>query len=611
MTRPNILCLVAEDCPTWLGAYGDPIANTPHLDRLAADGVTYETAMATSPVCAPSRFAILTGHHAESCPPAQHMTSWGPMPVGMTTYPEMMRKAGYYCVNNAKTHYNVDIVPEDLWDETSGSAHWMNRAKDQPFLAVFNTILTHESCIFEAREGAVTPAKVQLPGHLPDLPGLRQDMASYYNRIEEMDRFIADRLAELDAAQIADETIVIFHSDHASPLPRSKRFCYDDGVKVPLIIRVPEKWRDAFGHVPGTRRRDPVSLVDLMPSFASLAGVDAPDSCHGRSLFDGSSPRKYAASARDRMDEHYDMTRTLRSDRYRYIRNYAPHRIWGQHLSFCWIAKGFQEYEQAHLDGALDPVQQRFWDAKPAEELYDMQADPDSLHNLSNSPDHAEVLDKMRAALDAHMIQIGDKGFLPEGSEALNADTYDLAAALEIAATAIARDPRNAGHFVETLGHSDAVMRFWAASGLLMLATAGHPEPDQLADALTALDDLHAEIVLREALVHWGEVDAHIKWLVDLALSDKPNPLRIQAMDALSNLPMRPDLMQDAMSTLSEDPNEYVRGIAGVLTKILDQSYAPDRPTFRFDLFMKAPGHSGMGPQTFPGPEALTPAMCV
>jgi arylsulfatase A-like enzyme len=128
--RPNILCLVAEDCPPRLGPYGDPLAVTPNLDRLAGQGVTYDNAFCTSPVCAPSRFAILTGRHAESCGPAQHMTAatahW---PRELGTYPETMRRAGYYCTNNAKTHYNCDIVPEEIWDETNDRAHWRNRPR--------------------------------------------------------------------------------------------------------------------------------------------------------------------------------------------------------------------------------------------------------------------------------------------------------------------------------------------------------------------------------------------------------------------------------------------------------------------------------------------------
>ena len=602
MKKPNILCLVAEDCPPWLGAYGDPLARTPHIDRLAADAVTYEAAMASSPVCAPSRFAILTGRHAESCPPAQHMTAWGPMPEGVPTYPEMMRAAGYYCVNNAKTHYNVDTDPEQLWDETSGKAHWMNRGADQPFLAVFNCMLTHESCVFEDRPGPVCAEDVTLPGHLPDLPGLRQNMASYYNRIEQMDQFVGDRLEELDAAGLRDDTIIIFHADHASPLPRSKRFCYDDGLRVPFIVQVPGKWRAALGHGPGTRVQDPVSLVDLMPSFAQVAGISPPEGCQGVSIFAKDATRRYAASGRDRMDEHYDMMRSIRTDRYRYIRNYAPHRTWGQHLSFCWIAKGFQDYERAYQEGALDPVAARYWQRKPAEELYDMKADPDSIQNLAGDANHAAVLTELRAALDAQMAEIGDRGFIPEGSAMQTSDAYDLAGVKALADLAIQRDPAHTAAFVDGLSQSDCVMRYWAASGLLMLAVEGHPRPDGLTEALHALDDPHAEIVLREALGHWGDVNPQVLWLITLAQSSAADPLRIQAMDALSNLPPRPALALRGVKALTEDPNEYVRGIAGVLATVLAETYSPDEITFRFDLFMKSPGHSGMGPQQFPGP---------
>ena len=282
--RPNILCIVSEDCPPRLGAYGDTIARSPNLDRLASQGVVFDNAAATSPVCAPSRFSILTGRHPENVPPAQHMTAWGHMPRSIITYPEMMRAAGYYCTNNSKTHYNVDLDPNEIWDETSGKAHWFNRPAGKPFLAVFNTMLTHESCVFQEHPGAVGPEDVIVPAYLPDTDGTRISLARYYNQIEAMDAWMGDRLAELAAAGLEDDTIIFYYSDHASPMPRSKRFCYDDGVRVPLIVKVPEKWRHLLPEAPGSHITAPVSLVDLLPTFAEIIGVAPPEGLPGQAF---------------------------------------------------------------------------------------------------------------------------------------------------------------------------------------------------------------------------------------------------------------------------------------------------------------------------------------
>ncbi|RYH02518.1 choline-sulfatase [Salipiger sp. IMCC34102] len=598
-TLPNILCLVSEDCPPWSGPYGDPLARTPHLDRLAAEGVTYEAACCTSPVCAPSRFAILTGRHAESAPPAQQMTGFGPTPPGIHTTPQVLRDAGYYCTNSEKTHYNCDLDPETLWDETSATAHWRNRPEGAPFYAIFNTMVTHESCVFEPKPGPVGPGDVTVPPYLPDTQGIRQAKASYYNEMERMDAFMGARLAELEEDGLSDDTIVLYYSDHGSPLPRSKRFCYDEGLRVPLIVRVPPKWRHLLPLDPGSRQAGPVSLVDLFPSLAAVAGGAAPEGLHGVPfLGPDRRGRDFAFSGRDRMDEHYDMTRTLRGPRFRYIRNYAPHRIWGQHYAFAWLGQAYQDAERAHLEGRLDPVQDRFWQRKPAEELYDMAEDPDAIHNLADDPAHADTLRKMRAALDAQMVAIHDCGFIPEGSAAQDwtpsrdAKVYPLTEVMALAARAIRRDPAEAEGFMAALDHASPVMRFWAAQGLLMLAVEGHALPRGLADRMAREADPCVRVPLAEALGHAGDAPAQVTYLTKLAGGEGHPRLRLQALDALHWLPLMPEVSLPVVAGLAEDTDEYLRGSAGYLKLRLEGTYDPSSTVFRFDLF-KPTGHAG------------------
>ena len=608
MLRPNILCIVSEDCPPRLGAYGDPLARTPNLDRLAHRGVTFDAACCVSPVCAPSRFSILTGCYPESVPPAQQMTAWGAMPADVRTYPEVMRAAGYYCTNNSKTHYNVDIDAVRLWDDCSGTAHWAGRPAGKPFLSVFNCMLTHESCVFEERLGAVEPHDVTLAPHLPDLPELRRDLASYYNRIEEMDAWMGDRLAELDAAGLSEDTIVIYYSDHGSPLPRSKRFCYDDGLRVPLIVHVPERWRHMLPAAAGSRVSEPVSLLDLFQTFTAIAGIDAPKGVQGVPFIGESrKARDFAFSGRDRMDSRYDLTRSARGARYRYVRNYSPHRIYGQYYSYAWLAQGYQAYEAAHLKGELDPVQERFWQRKPAEELYDMWIDPDSIHNLAGEPAHAETLADMRRALDSHMLSVHDCGFIPERSpveaEAARHDPvlYPLKRVLMLANRAIECNPANMPDFVAGLRELSPVMRYWAAQGLLILAVDGHAMPADLHQRIDEESDPDVLIALLDAWGHAGSAEAAVRRLTDLATDDHSLWIRLKALAALTDLPLFPGISLDVVAAAAEEPGQYIRGAAGYLKLKLEGSYEPGSKIFRYDLFLKhMEGHSGIGPQSFP-----------
>jgi arylsulfatase A-like enzyme len=221
--------LVSEDNNPWIGAYGDSLARTPNIDALAARGLLYRNAFSAAPVCAPSRFAILTGVHAESCAPANHMRARARLDGELRTYPEYLREAGYYCTNNDKTDYNCDVDAAAIWNESGKNAHWKNRPEGAPFLAVFNLGTTHESSLFQPVAGAVTLTEVRVPAYLPDTPEIRQDFASYYNLIERMDGELGARLRELEDAGLLDDTIVFYYSDNGGALPRTKRYCHDQG----------------------------------------------------------------------------------------------------------------------------------------------------------------------------------------------------------------------------------------------------------------------------------------------------------------------------------------------------------------------------------------------
>ena len=311
--RPNFLWFLSEDNNPYIGAYGDPVARTPTLDKLAAEGIRYESVHSAAPVCAPSRFALLTGKYAETCGPAHNMRAIARKPDWIRGFPEYLRAAGYYCTNNIKTDYNATVDLAATWDESSNRATWRNRPEGAPFFAMFSSQATHESRLFGTTPLVTDPAAVRIPPFLPDTPTTREDRARSYDNMERMDAELATRLAELEADGLAGNTIVFYFGDNGGVLPRSKRFANDDGLRVPLIVRIPEKWRHLAPARAGAAIDTPVSCVDLPGTVLHLAGLPVPE--HFDSVpFLGRKrrERRYIFGQRSRMDERYDLQRSAR-----------------------------------------------------------------------------------------------------------------------------------------------------------------------------------------------------------------------------------------------------------------------------------------------------------
>lgn len=544
MSRPNILWLVSEDnSPEFVEPYGR-LARTPTLAQLAAGGVVYENAFATAPVCAPSRFSIITGRYASSHAPACHMRSGdqGSLPDGVRQgLPAHLREAGYYCTNNAKEDYNAPIDVADTWDESSPTAHWRDRPDGAPFFAVFNYATTHERFVHpgiaEPLPDGTRPEDVVLPKYQPDLPELRRDRALYFDQNTRLDGELAERLAELEADGLAEDTIVLFYGDHGGVTPRTKRFCYDSGLRVPLIVHVPHKWQHLWPHGPGSRVGDVVTLMDLGPTALSLAGVPVPDGIHGRPIAGPQceSPALYAYGMRNRMDERYDLVRTVRDSRYRYIRNYMPHLPAGQHMTYLFRQPGVRVWQDEFTAGRLNDEQSAFWRARPFEELYDIRSDPDEVHNLSESPEHAPLLDRLRTALDRHLLRTRDTGFIPEGSQlehpeaSTGDDAYPLDRVMDIAATAARREPASLPSLVAALDDDAEPIRYWGALGILMLGNSATERPVSALESRLIDPSPSVRIVAAEAL---GQLET----LADLTTCHDNPRIRLQAINAIDRL---------------------------------------------------------------------------
>jgi len=493
---PNILWITVEDISPDLGCYGDPLAQTPALDDLASKGFRYSNAIANAPVCAPARNAIITGMYPSALGTlhmrsfSKEMKSSGRVPDHIQMYPELLRAAGYYCTNNSKEDYNFDLK-RNIWDESSKNAHWKNRPNSQtPFFSIFNLTMTHESCINNKEKHdrltqdlptalRTNPDMVAVPPYYPDTPTIRTLLARHYDNIATMDRKVASILKELDEAGELENTIVFFYSDHGTGLPRHKRWLFDTGVKVPLIVYIPEKFQSLYPSQPGDEVDQLVSFVDLAPTALHLAGAQIPSNMQGQAFLgkDLKTEREYVFIARGRMDERYDMQRGVRTKRYKYLRYYEPKKSFIQYMNTPEKGPLMTELRKAEKNGALSPEALQLVSlTKPKESLFDLHTDPLELNDLSNDPNQMNQLKRLREVHDQWMIKTKDVGLIPEPimrnwEEKSGQPIYDWI--------------RKQGDFYEILiqmsssededflykglNHPNEAVRYWAGQGLYNL----------------------------------------------------------------------------------------------------------------------------------------------
>lgn len=418
--RPNILWISAEDISPSLRCYGDDYAVTPHLDRFASEGMRFTRCFTHAGVCAVSRSGLITGMYPVAIG-SQHMRSnIVPQPF-VKCFPEYLRAAGYWCTNRSKTDYNFPSPPS-AWDENSPQSHdWRGRAAGQPFFSVINLTTTHESQI-RAKFAATQhdPAKAKLPPYIPDTPATRRDWARYADLLTMLDRQVATILEQLEADGLAQDTIVFFWGDHGQGLSRGKRWLYDSGLHAPLMIRWPGKLQ------PGSTCEDLVCFLDFAPTLLRLAGVEVPKHFHGRvlppiaSVLSSGSPasdpsREIVFGHRDRMDETYDLIRSARDQRFKYLRNFAPRRSYAQNITYMNQMPTMKELRRLNAEGKLIGAQTLYFhETKPVEELFDTQADPHEVVNLADRPEHAETLRRLRTAVERWQEEIHDTGLMPE-----------------------------------------------------------------------------------------------------------------------------------------------------------------------------------------------------
>jgi uncharacterized sulfatase len=361
----NIVWISCEDISRHLGCYGQEGAITPNIDQIAEEGVRYTRAFTVHGVCAPSRSGIITGMYPSSLG-SVNMRCHALKPDPTKCFTEYLRNVGYYCTNNSKEDYNF-TTPKTAWDESSAKAHWNKRPEGKPFFAVFNFTSTHESRLWNSANFDNThpkrlkqsewqkPENMTVPPIYPDTPAVRKDLARLFERITEFDYFVKDSIEELKQASLYEDTIIFIWSDHGNGLPRAKRWLYDSGTLVPLIVRIPEKFRVNKQARPNTTDDQLVNLIDLGPTVLNLAGLAVPEHMQARAFLGTnlSAKRNYIFGARQRIDENYDMVRSVRDNRYRFIRNFNPFRPYLPYLDYAENCNTMKEMRRLYAEGML------------------------------------------------------------------------------------------------------------------------------------------------------------------------------------------------------------------------------------------------------------------
>lgn len=444
--RPNIVWIVVEDMSPDFGCYGETDIDTPNVDRLAEEGVKFTSAVVTAPVCSACRSALITGMYQTSIGAHNHRSGRGkvkiPLPDYVSPVPQLFGDAGYRSLNltfedfvrsadQVKQNPQVRITKTDynfVWDESIyDDVHWAVRDSGKPF---FCQIQLHggkfrgdgtgerwPERVVKTLGARTQPADVKLPPYLPDHPVIREDWAQYLDTVRYTDWQVGKIIDRLREAGELDRTYLFFITDHGISHVRNKQFCYDGGVRIPLIIRGPSIKA-------GEVREDPVEHIDLVATSLALAGIERPHGMQSRDFLAGDYiPRRYAVSARDRCDETVDRIRSLRSQRWKYIRNFYPARPYLSPNRYKDNKSIVRVMRELSAEGTLNAAQAKIMaEERPPEELYDLAKDPNELNNLADQPALRERLIEMRQELQNWIVWSGDRGQTPESAAQYDSD---------------------------------------------------------------------------------------------------------------------------------------------------------------------------------------------
>lgn len=518
--RPNVLWLTFEDASYYeLGYYGNQMVKTPNIDSLASEGVQYIKAWSVAPQSSPARSSIITGSYATTYGMDLHPVPQN-VPQGIL-FPQFLRDAGYFCSNNSKTHYNVIGDHAASWDECGNKASYNSpkRSANQPFFSVFNCVASHMGRVRTfhtdgrhdyVKEG-IDPVQLLLPPHVPDLDEVRSDYAGHLEAIQDIDQWVGFFLKDLKNKGLSDNTIIFVYSDHGGCLPRGKGYLYESGIRVPLIVYFPPKWKHlAQGDVP---RKDGklVNFTDLAPTVLSLASLPTAPFMQGQALFGqyaDPKPRNTQVAFATNQLHHYNPVRAITDGRYKYIRSYIPYKQFALRNYYQWGMPSNRAWDKAHLENRLhNSVWQQPFQLRKAEMLFDLEKDPFELNDISACPGSDEILKQFRQQLSKHIRQTKDLGFFTPGFRSVE-DTlfvqarqpgfplneiYDLVDLVGFASS------KHQTMLVSNLSNPNPLVRYWAAVALADLTVRGGLTADG-AELVKALSEQNDEVASELAL---------------------------------------------------------------------------------------------------------------
>ncbi len=464
--KPNILWIVVEDISSHFGYQGEPLVQTPHVDRLASEGVVFPNAYVTAPVCSASRSALITGMYQTTIGAHHHRSSRGEekiyLPEGMLTIPELFREAGYYTCNSSeqfdrrgKEDYNFVYSSEQLYDATD----WTERAEGQPFFAqvqlrggkLRNVPRWYEEVVAGLDPNKlVRPEEVVLPPYYPDHPVFLQDWAEYLNSVQYTDYEVGLIMGRLRQENLLENTVIFFITDHGISQVRGKQFLYDEGARIPFIVWAPGMFESQV-------REDLIVHIDMAATSLYLAGIEIPETMEANPLFGkGHVSRDYIVCTRDRCDETVDRIRSVRKGHIKYIKNYLPQRPYLQPCAYKDGKPWMSVLHELDNQGMLNKHQQLFTaNTRPQEELYDLLADPFEINNLTHDQEYAGALRELRQILEQWIQETGDQGQKPEPQAMFDSD-------MEVYVNNIRRNNPEEADIIE---NNIAIMKKWAKEG--------------------------------------------------------------------------------------------------------------------------------------------------
>lgn len=569
--RPNILWVTFEDTSSYeFGCYGNKDVHTPNADSLAAQGIQFMNAWSVAPQSSPARSSLITGCYAPTYGMDVHPVSYD-TPADIF-FPQRLREAGYYCTNNSKTHYNSTNNNKACWDECTKTASYNSpkRGKDQPFFAVFNTVTSHMGRIRTfhtdgrrdyTKEGIYTEL-LTLPSYVPDLPEVRSDYAGHLEAVQDVDTWLGFFLKDLKDKGLDDNTIIFFFSDHGGCVPRGKGYLYESGLKVPLIAYFPEKWKHLANGKSG-KDNSLVNFTDLGPTVLSLAGVKSTKNMQGKAIFGeyaSKEERKVQFAFAANQLHHFMPVRAVTDGHIKYMRSYIPYRQFALRNYYQWGMPSNKAWDKLVLGNHnTNPDWALTFDAHPAEMLFDLDKDPGELHDLSSSPEYAEVLAKMRNELSNHIRSTHDLGFfLPTSRtghvlyDVVRKEKYPMEELYKLVEAAGMGDIASLPLFEKAIASSHRDMRFWGAVGYAELAHKKQISqcPQALADLLKD-EDPYVASEAAYAAAYLGKPQEGIARLINPA-KEEDRKIGYSSLECISLDPAMRDYIRQFLPQLKE-----------------------------------------------------------